>query len=346
MKPSIRFAVMVFAFTLIIPAAASAMNVKFFLGQVSLIRSGKTLPVKVGDIVGNGDIIKTGKSSMVELSLDENSTITVQAESTIQIGSKNLKDSDGISVVSGEVKGKFGKLKKGEYKIGSPTTVCGVRGTEFDVAVSKGGDTYVVLNEGSLAVRNPYKSVDLKEGSSLEADVASEPVSGKIKVKSDAWENMRNDNIEEGLDDRADKYESYMDMFEGDASEDAEEIKSLREETKKSKTKEDLEKSGEKIAEVDSELEDSMMMNEASINNMTSLSDEFKASDASARFKSAVKKGNAVLQQQIKNREAIDKVKAEYKEAYDRIMKKFQDDKSKIFRDLDEFKKKQQEGQQ
>jgi hypothetical protein len=118
---------MVFAFTLIIPAAASAMNVKFFLGQVSLIRSGKTLPVKVGDIVGNGDIIKTGKSSMVELSLDENSTITVQAESTIQIGSKNLKDSDGISVVSGEVKGKFGKLKKGEYKIGSPTTVCGVR---------------------------------------------------------------------------------------------------------------------------------------------------------------------------------------------------------------------------
>jgi hypothetical protein len=108
-------------------------------------------------------------------------------------------------------------------------------GTEFDVAVSKGGDTYVVLNEGSLAVRNPYISVDLKEGSSLEADVASEPVSGKIKVKSDAWENMRNDNIEEGLDDRADKYESYMDMFEGDASEDAEEIKSLEKKKQKNR---------------------------------------------------------------------------------------------------------------
>jgi hypothetical protein len=344
MKPSIRFSIAVLAIILVMPAAVSAMSVKFFLGQVSLVRSGKSLSVKVGDIVGNGDIIKTGKGAIVELALDENSTITVQAQSTVQIGSKNLKDSDGISVVSGEVKGKFGKLKKGEYKIGSPTTVCGVRGTEFDVAVSKGGDTYVVLNEGSLAVRNPYKSVDLKEGSSLEADVASEPVSGKIRVKSDAWENMRNENIEENLDDRADKYESYMDNFEGDAAEDAEEIKSLRDETKKAKTKDDLEKSGEKIAAADSELEDSMMMNEASLNNMNSLSDEYKGSDAAGRFKSAVKKGNAVLQQQIKNRLAIDKVKAEYKEAYDKIMKKFQDDKSNIRKSLDEFKKSQQEG--
>lgn len=344
MKSSVCFAAAVLTMILVIPAGASAMSVKFFLGQVSLTRNAKTLPVQVGDIVGNGDVIKTGKGAMVELTLDENSTITVQAESTVQIGSKNLKDSDGISVVSGEVKGKFGKLKKGEYKIGSPTTVCGVRGTEFDVAVSKSGDTYVVLNEGNLAVRNPYKSVDLVEGTSLEADVAAEPVSGKIRVKSDAWENMRNDNIEGSLDERADKYESYMDNFEGDAAEDAEEIESLREETKKSKTKDDLEKSGEKIAEADSELEDSMMMNEASISNMSNLSDEYKESDAAGRFKSTVKKGNAVLQQQIKNRQAIDKVKAEYKEAYDRIMKKFQDDKSKIFRDLDEFRKKQQEG--
>lgn len=346
MKPSVRFAAAFLAIILILPAGASAMSVKFFLGQVSLTRSGKTIPVKVGDMVGNGDIIKTGKSSMVELAFDENSTITVQAGSTVQIGSKNLKGSDGISIVSGEVKGKFGKLKKGEYRIGSPTTVCGVRGTEFDVAVSKGGDTYVVLNEGSLAVRNPYKSVDLKEGSSLEADVANEPVSGQIRVKSDRWEEMRNDNIEGSLDDRAEKYESYMDRFEGDAAGDAEEIESIKEETKNAKTKEDLERTGERIINSDSGLEDSMMMNEASIANMNSLSDEYSASDAAGRFRSAVKKGDAVLRQQIKNREAIDKVKADYREAYDRIMKKFRDDKSNILRNLDEFKKKQREGEE
>jgi hypothetical protein len=44
MKPSIRFAVMVFAFTLIIPAAASAMNVKFFLGQVIPYKERKNPP--------------------------------------------------------------------------------------------------------------------------------------------------------------------------------------------------------------------------------------------------------------------------------------------------------------
>lgn len=345
MKPSLRFAAAVLAMVMIIPAGASAMSVKFFLGQVTLTRGGKAVTVKVGDLVGNGDIIKTGKSSMVELSFDESSTITVQAGSTVQIGSKNLKDSGGISVVSGEIKGKFGKLKKGEYRIGSPTTVCGVRGTDFDLAVSKGGDTYVVLEEGSLAVRNPYKSVDLREGSSLEADVAYEPVTGAIKVKSSSWEDMRNDNIEGSLDERADRYESYMERFEGDAAADAGEIESIKEETKSAKTKEDLEKSGERIINSDSRLEDSMMMNEASLANLNSLSDEYSSSDASGRFRDAVKKGNAVLEQQIKNREAIEKVKADYREAYDRIMKKFRDDKSNILRNLDEFKKKQREGE-
>ncbi len=345
MKPSIRFVSGIFILLLILPAAASAMSVKFFLGQVSLVRSGKTVPVTVGDIVGSGDVIKTGKSSIVELAVNENSTITVQGNSIVQIGSKNIKDSDGISIVSGEVKGKFGKLKKGEYKIGSPTTVCGVRGTEFDVAVSKGGDTYVVLDEGNLAVRNPYGKVDLESGSSLEADVSEEPVSGESKVKSSSWKDMRDDNIENDLDERAEKYERYMDKFEGDTADDAEEISSLRSETKKVKTKEELEKSAEKIINSDSELEDSMLMNEASISNMNNLADEYKGSDAAGRFRSAVKKGNAVLNQQIKNREAIEKVKAEYKEAYDKIMKKFQNDKTDIFRNLDEFKKKQREGQ-
>ncbi|HOP65354.1 MAG TPA: FecR domain-containing protein [Spirochaetota bacterium] len=343
MRPSLRFAAAALVMAMVFPAAASAMSVKFFLGQVTLKRSGKSLPVKVGDIVGNGDIIKTGKGAMVELAFDQTSTITVRADSTVQIGSKNLKDSDGISVVSGEISGKFGKLKKGEYKIGSPTTVCGVRGTEFDIAVSKGGDTYVVLNEGKLAVRNPYGNTDLNGGSSLEADIGEEIEKGDIDEKASDWGNSRNESLEEGLDEQAEKYENYMEKFEEDADEDAELISDLRSETKKAKTKDDLEKSGEKIAQSDSDLEDSMMMNEASIFNMNSLSEDFQGSDAAGRFKKAVKKGNAVLKQQIKNRQAIEKVKADYKEAYDRIMKKFQDDKSNIFRNLEEFKKRQRE---
>ncbi len=346
MKPSISFTALLLTLTLIIPAWASAMSVKFFLGQVSVTRNGKSLPVQVGDKIGNGDVIKTGKNSMVELAFDESSTITVQGDSVVQIGSKNLKDSEGVSVVRGEIKGKFGKLKKGEYKIGSPTTVCGVRGTEFGMAVSKDGNTYVALNEGKLAVRNPYKNIDLNQGSSLEADVAGNPETGGIDENPSDWGNQQNSSIEDNLGDSAQKYENYMDNFEERSQKESEDISKLGDETKKAKTKDDLEKSGKDIMNSDSAMEDSMMMNEASISNMNGLADEYQGSDAAGRFKSAVKKGNAVLEQQIKNRQAIEKVKADYREAYDRIMKKFQDDKSNIFRNLDEFKKKQKEGQQ
>jgi len=64
---------------------------------------------------------------------------------------------------------------------------------------------------------------------------------------------------------------------------------------------------------------------------------------ASLKFKGAVKKGKAVLDQQIKNKKAIDKVKEDYKAAYDRIMKKFGEDKSNILKNLEDYKKKQQE---
>ena len=64
---------------------------------------------------------------------------------------------------------------------------------------------------------------------------------------------------------------------------------------------------------------------------------------ASLKFKGAVKKGKAVLDQQIKNKKAIDKVKEDYKAAYDRIMKKVGEDKSNILKNLEDYKKKQQE---
>jgi hypothetical protein len=338
-----RFIAISLICTLFIPlqSMAAGLSIKFFVGDVKLIRNKTAIAVKVGDLVSSGDIIKTGKNSMAELQVDVNSTITIMANSKVLIGSSNLKDSDFVSVIAGEVKGKFGKLSRSEYKMGSPTTICAIRGTEFNIAVSDIGDSYVELSEGNLSVRNPYKNIELKEGNSLEADVANEPISSSTKINSNQWKDVRNSNFDGDYESPAQRYESYMDKFQEKAKNDSQEISLIKDDVKKSKTKEDLEQTGQKLYSKDSELEDSLLMNELSLSNMENIVEENKS--ASLKFKGAVKKGKAVLDQQIKNKKAIDKVKEDYKAAYDRIMKKFGEDKSNILKNLEDYKKKQQE---
>jgi hypothetical protein len=152
---------------------------------------------------------------------------------------------------------------------------------------------------------------------------------------------VRNSNFDGDYESPAQRYESYMDKFQEKAKNDSQEISLLKDEVKKSKTKEDLEQTGQKLYSKDSELEDSLLMNELSLSNMENIVEENKS--ASLKFKGAVKKGKAVLDQQIKNKKAIDKVKEDYKAAYDRIMKKFGEDKSNILKNLEDYKKKQQE---
>lgn len=323
------------------PVFGYPMKVTFFLGTSTLTRNGKTINLKIGDIVSNGDIVKTAKNGVVELQYDDTSKITIKGNTIVQIGSKNVKDSGDVAVISGEVNGKFVKLKKGEHKLGTPTTICAVRGTEFTMAVSKGGDSKVDLAEGRLDVRNPYGKVDLKEGFSVEADVAGEPVSGEIEGDLAEWQNAKDESLNDNIEDQAAKYETHINNFGSESETSAKELEELSEETKKAATKEDLAVSGEKIISSESEIEENMLMNEASKSSIENIMEDYGSKNAKIkdRFQALAKECNKVQEQQMKNYQAIQKVKEDYKKAYDNIMKKFSDDKSKIFKNLDEYKK-------
>jgi hypothetical protein len=325
----------------LLPLSGYSMKVTFFLGSSTLTRNGKAVNLKMGDIVSNGDIIKTAKNGVVELQYDDTSKITIKGNTVVQIGSKNIKDSGDVAVISGEVSGKFVKLKKGEHKIGSPTTVCGVRGTEFTIGVSKGGDSKVELTEGKLNVRNPYGKIDLNEGFSVEADVAGEPVSGENENNLKEWQNARDESLGDNLDEQAQKYETHINNFGEESESGAKELDELSEATKKAATKEDLAVSGEKIINAEAENEENMLMNEASKSNIELLIDDYSSKNKKIKekFRTIVDRCNKVQEQQLKNHQAIQKVKEEYKKAYDNIMKKFKDDKTKIFKNLEDFKK-------
>jgi hypothetical protein len=331
--------IMIISIFILSPLYAYSMKVSFFLGDVKMERGGKTASLKMGDNVGNGDIIRTGKGAMLELSYPNNSKITVKANTVVKIGSSNIKGSDDVSIISGQVKGKFEKLQKGEYKFYTPTTVCSVRGTEFDVAVSRGGDSMTSLSEGAVDVENFYGSVKLKPGNSVEADVAGKPSAKKGNLKPDSWESGRNNDLEKKPGDQAQKYNRYMDRFEKESGKTGSSIDEIGKEVEGIESEDDLKKSGEKVEKAERESAAYLMLSEASGMNVRSLMEDFEENDIYEKFQEAADKSNKVKEQQLANYQAIQKVKADYLEAYGKIIGKYKDDKDKIFKGLDDFKK-------
>jgi len=257
------------------PVFGYSMKVTFFVGSSTLTRQGKTVKVKMGNNVSNGDVIRTSKNGIVDLSYDDGSKITITSNTVVQIGSKNIKDSGDVSVISGKITGKFVKLKKGEHRLASPTTVCGVRGTEFAFAVSKGGASKIELTEGRLDVRNSYGRVELNEGYSVETDLAGEPESEENENKIQEWQNEQDESLADDLEEKADEYETHINNFSEESEVRSQELVSLSESTKNAATKEDLAKSGEMIVNAETKIEDSMLMNDASKNSIDDLIQDY-----------------------------------------------------------------------
>lgn len=197
----------------------------------------------------------------------------------------------------------------------------------------------VSLKEGSLDIDNPYRELQLKEGQSIEAELGENPdVKNKI-LNSDEWEDDRNQDVAEDIDERAGKYSEQFDQLEANNEKTQSEVIELSERTKKIATKDDLETSGMEIAAAEEDIEHDILMNEASKLSAENLMQDYEGSEHYTELEKMTQKGDAVMEQQKKNYQAIQKVKQEYKKAYDRIMKKYKDDKSRIFKNLDDYKK-------
>ncbi len=339
MKNRVRFFFIIAAFLLFIPVFAYSMTVSFFLGDVNLVRGGKTVKLAMGDKVGNGDVIKTGRGAIVDLLYSDKSKVSIKPNTVVKIGSENVKDSEGVSIVSGQISGKFVKLKKGKHKLYTPTTVAGVRGTRFNIAVSKGGDTKIDLSQGRLAIDNSYGNVDLKPGYSVETKVSEMPERVKTRGSISSWEKNRNSDIAKNIDQQAERYEKQINSWEDSVKESNENLSGLENNIKKMKSEEDVKKSGEAIEQAEDKIENNMMMNEASNMNMRNLSRDYEGKDISERFEKIADKSENVRSEQQKSYEAVQKIKAQYKEAYEKIMNKYQEDKSNIFKNLEDYKK-------
>ncbi|WHH61073.1 FecR domain-containing protein [Petroclostridium sp. X23] len=153
--------------------AASIVDME---GKVQILKAGgeKAFSAFKGMNLTQGDRIITGKDAWVKLDIDQNKEMKL-AENTDMtmselLGSVNAKnDQTFLNLLVGKawifIKEKLNVNAKFEIK--TPTTVMGVRGTQFFVQ-EQDGQTYVTVVEGTVAastyavVENPDGTIQLK----------------------------------------------------------------------------------------------------------------------------------------------------------------------------------------
>lgn len=151
MKPVFRLAAIALGVLFhAVPAWAdeAAGMVKTANGNVSIERAGAKLPVRVGTPVYAADRLRTGSDASVGVTLRDNTVLSAgpnsllvidkfRFDSTTQSGLMSILIRKGTLLVA---TGKIAKQTPESVDFHTPTSVLGVRGTEFVVEVDGDGD--------------------------------------------------------------------------------------------------------------------------------------------------------------------------------------------------------------
>lgn len=131
-----------------------------------------------------GDAIRTGASSEGLITLVDDSFIKVHANSQIVMNTiiSPLEKKNSILMFFGRVWSKINKkaMRRKLFEIQTPTAVCGVRGTDFEIGAYEDGTTLVRVNTGEVSIDNEthQKTVYENQGARLSyeaRDIRVEP---------------------------------------------------------------------------------------------------------------------------------------------------------------------------
>jgi hypothetical protein len=122
-------------------AADEIGRVKVVKGTVGIERAGSRVPATVGMTLREGDVVVTGRDGSVGVTFNDDSLLSVGPDSTLAIDrfafdSTTHAGRFDTSLRQGTlsaVSGKIAKQSPGAMKVRTPSTILGVRGTEFVV---------------------------------------------------------------------------------------------------------------------------------------------------------------------------------------------------------------------
>lgn len=128
-------------------AAEKIGQVKVVSGDVTILRDGQAIPAEAGSELFEKDVIKTGENSAIGMTFSDNSRVSLGPVSELALETYAFQkpgkpDSFEARLQNGSLTAASGKISKSRplaMRVLTPTTVLGVKGTEFAVRVSDEG---------------------------------------------------------------------------------------------------------------------------------------------------------------------------------------------------------------
>lgn len=139
-----RVAALALAGLCTLPAAAVDIGqVKIAKGQVSVERNGQALPVEAGTRLEAADVLRTGADGSVGITMSDNSLLSAGPNSVLVLDRYAFEPATSqgrfdatlqkgsLAVISGRI----AKQSPEAMTVRTPSSILGVRGTEFVVSV-------------------------------------------------------------------------------------------------------------------------------------------------------------------------------------------------------------------
>jgi hypothetical protein len=207
MKLKIRqIVIMLTVIALAVPLAAQAAVVGQFTmvrGQVDLLKQGKlpAVSVKLRDGVSPGDIIRTKSGSKAQLTMVDDSVITLSPKSRLAVADYQYNAARGerravMRVFSGLVHTVVKRIiqrEEPDFIMESHTAIIGVRGTNFYTLLQP-NSTSVFLPQGTLGITSNLPTIPalliLESGHFTEIPLGKQPMLAK-PITLEMLQNLR-----------------------------------------------------------------------------------------------------------------------------------------------------------
>jgi hypothetical protein len=161
-----------------------AIVIQKISGQVFRFSHNQSTPASIGDkLQAIGDGVRTGSQSQAVLVLDTKSgTLELSADTILSIQQITTSPNGGhitrLALTQGQVRVKLKTLVNPEskFEIQTPSSVSGVRGTVFGVAVQPTGDTAIAIASGHVVVVAQDHTVNLFKGETAVIPMGAQPL--------------------------------------------------------------------------------------------------------------------------------------------------------------------------
>ena len=118
-------------------------RIKVASGAAQILREGSPLPAKVGDVVLEADVLRTGTDGRLGVTLKDETRISLAPNSEVRLDRFLYAPSDRrlaftlriVRGITAYVSGRIARLAPDAVRLETPTAIIGVRGTRLVIRV-------------------------------------------------------------------------------------------------------------------------------------------------------------------------------------------------------------------